>query len=197
MSTPATTFSAGPSASPTPGPAGKSPAPSPAPGPIGNTNQISSDAALALALMAEGPRADTPSDRLVRLLALPRLRCVELRPGKVVNLSRKTDHEAVLATTRGQVETIPCKRCKNSSGPFLLCITVAGDMNEACSNCHYGSMSRNCSLRPCTYLYIFFTYPLIYILIGYRYRRGRKPNNSSWKGPQRECKGHYGCYGGR
>ncbi|KAF8466879.1 hypothetical protein BDZ91DRAFT_724262 [Kalaharituber pfeilii] len=86
------------------------------------------------------------SARLQKLVAMPRLRGVQLRnEEKELSFRRITGHEAILASTRGQIAAKPCITCKNGGGPFKKCIIIEGEMNGACNNCHFAS--RICSFR--------------------------------------------------
>ncbi|KAF8448379.1 hypothetical protein BDZ91DRAFT_752071 [Kalaharituber pfeilii] len=81
------------------------------------------------------------SARLQKLVAMPRLRGVQLRNGKELSFRRMTSHEAILASTRGQIAAKPCIRCKKGAGPFEKCIIIEGEMNGGCNNCHFSSKS--------------------------------------------------------
>ena len=103
-----------------------------------------------LATQAEIPPAK-PSRTFTELLGMPRLRGIYSRPGKVLLWVRAINHEALLASTRGQLATTPCNSCKHGSGPVTQCIVVHPMLKGSCTNCHYNSQGARCSLRPSKY----------------------------------------------
>lgn len=57
------------------------------------------------------------------------------------------NHSAALAQRRGQMASIPCKRCLYLRGPFKGCVVRAGLFSGACCNCYYKNCGHNCSFR--------------------------------------------------
>ncbi|KAH8815123.1 hypothetical protein F5884DRAFT_851622 [Xylogone sp. PMI_703] len=55
--------------------------------------------------------------------------------------------EALLGFLVGQVNGQPCTHCANGSGVWTECVSVAGYLNGACTNCHYGSEGSRCSFH--------------------------------------------------
>lgn len=102
-------------------------------------------------IIAETPPAH-PSEIMMYLVAMPRLREVILRPSRVISLhdwnSRRQNREAGLAQTRGNITSEACDHCERGAGPFNQCVTVPDLLNGGCSNCHYMDRAYRCSLTP-------------------------------------------------
>ncbi len=79
------------------------------------------------------------------IAAMPVLRAVALRTGRSVNPNRPVNGEAIYAYMAGTIQTPACGHCVKNSGPFPLCVAVAGLLNGSCSNCHYNSEGSRCS----------------------------------------------------
>ena len=92
-----------------------------------------------------------------RIQALPKLRDVEVIDHKRINAifySRRTikaNREALLAYTRGDVVTIPCRACAVGTGVFKSCVRVTTtewvEFVGCCVNCRFGEQNRRCDFK--------------------------------------------------
>lgn len=104
---------------------------------VGNAN--------ALTTQAENPSCGR--QLVAELKLLPRLREVEIKPGKGFSLIRISNQVAALGYTRGQLAHRPCTYCEVRNGPFPQCVIVPGELKGTCTNCYYGNNSSACSFR--------------------------------------------------
>lgn len=87
-----------------------------------------------------------------RLLALPG-QAVAFFPGKVsapqVDSRRASYINALLIQSRGQVQRVPCTRCRNARGRpvFPECRRVPGAFGGACGNCKWPDLAASCSVQ--------------------------------------------------
>lgn len=81
------------------------------------------------------------------LAALPLVRNPELRPNRVLRLSCNANVESNLAQFTGQVNNPECSHCSRKNGVFSSCVSVTGQLNGSCANCHYNNEGIRCSLR--------------------------------------------------
>lgn len=88
-----------------------------------------------------------PTKYMCELITQPRVREVLLRPGKVLQMNRTTNQDAILGFTRGQKAKPACTSCKTGFGPCTECIVVPNMFKGSCTNCHYGSDGARCSFR--------------------------------------------------
>jgi hypothetical protein len=88
-----------------------------------------------------------PTRAMVALAAINPQRAPVLRPGRTVTTNRPTNLEAYYGQYTGQVNASGCTHCAGGSGPWTLCVSVAGHFRGSCANCHYGTEGAPCSLR--------------------------------------------------
>ena len=67
---------------------------------------------------------DKPTKYMTESIAKPRIRGVLLWHGKVLQFSRNTNKDAILAFTRGEVAESSCTSCESGAGSFTLCVMV-------------------------------------------------------------------------
>ena len=90
-----------------------------------------------------------PSKAQQRMIEMPRVRDVELRPGRQIKWSRVERREGVLGQTRGEIADPECYSCAiRQSGPFKSCVTVPGAFQGQCCNCRYLGTG-SCTFRQC------------------------------------------------
>ena len=88
-----------------------------------------------------------PSQAMSALSRLPAVRSPVLRPGRTINTGRPTNLEALLGQFTGQLNSPEYTHCAGRSGTWRACVSVPGFFGSSCTNCHYGSEGRRCSLR--------------------------------------------------
>lgn len=71
----------------------------------------------------------------------------ELREGRTVGIDKRQKREAYMAFLAGQENDPPCAKCSNGFGLWKKCISVAGLLDGACANCHYGYREESCCFR--------------------------------------------------
>ena len=97
-------------------------------------------------------RAEQPyqrcGDEYRTLILMPRLREIDLRPGRKIYQGAKCRNDAALGQTRGNIAGSPCDGClRGRKGPFASCVVVPGMFEGGCCNCHYSVRRRKCSFR--------------------------------------------------
>jgi hypothetical protein len=66
---------------------------------------------------------------MVALSSLPPVRAATGRPGRTVNRARSANIEAELAQIVGTINATLCSYCVSGSGPWALCVSVAGRLS--------------------------------------------------------------------
>lgn len=97
-------------------------------------------------------QANTYKDvTFTKLLALPRLRELQLRPNWPYNFSFKNKSNicAALIQTKGELlqGEERCAKCKAGRGIFPQCVILEGISKGACGCCSYSNGSSSCSFR--------------------------------------------------
>ena len=110
-------------------------------------SNLDSRPANQITLLAE-QLAPNASHTLQALYALPRIRSIDTRPNRTLDLSRAVNQEAALCQTRGQIAINPCACCAKKAGIFTECIVVPGRLNGTCGNCHHQGRDSRCSFTP-------------------------------------------------
>ncbi|KAI9897211.1 hypothetical protein N3K66_008233 [Trichothecium roseum] len=80
----------------------------------------------------------------------PAARALVLRAAQLpeqMNLSRKSNSEAVFLQVAGAEPPRPCESCVRNYGPFTTCVTFEGRMNGACCNCWYNACGKRCEFH--------------------------------------------------
>ena len=85
-----------------------------------------------------------PNKYMSELITQPRVRAVSLRPGKVLQMNRTTNQDAILVFTGGQKGEPACTSCKTGFGPCTECIVVPNMFKGSYTNYHYGSDGAGC-----------------------------------------------------
>ncbi|OAX78074.1 hypothetical protein ACJ72_07622 [Emergomyces africanus] len=87
------------------------------------------------------PLTSKPTGEILALLALPRVRTVDMREGQTLNLNRPGKQEAVLFTVvGGRSSQKPCESCARGEGSFTACVGLPGHCREACACYYYSGM---------------------------------------------------------
>ena len=76
---------------------------------------------------------ERPTGAMWELVALPRLREPETRPGRQTRLHRDANIEAVLAQSTGQMNDPECAHCAQGSGVWASCVSVPGSLLGSCA----------------------------------------------------------------
>ena len=93
------------------------------------------------------PLPAQPTRAMVALFRMPTQRAPAPRQGRMVTTARASNLEAYYGQYTGKVNVPECTHCAGGSGPWTLCVSVAGHFRGSCANCHYGSEGARCSLR--------------------------------------------------
>lgn len=73
------------------------------------------------------------------------------RPEQQLNLTRRSNVEALFAHIAGEEIRPPCANCRKGHGPWTLCVVVDGQMCGSCANCWFNASGARCSFHG-TYL---------------------------------------------
>jgi hypothetical protein len=91
----------------------------------------------------------TSTPRNQEFARMRQLRQAVLRDGKWVKEDRPEHVYSRLAHVVGREERQPCSNCDRGAGPFAACVTMAGEFENACTNCVYRGMQVTCTFRLC------------------------------------------------
>jgi len=83
-----------------------------------------------------------------RLARVPGLRpAQQRRPDQLLNLSRRSNVEALFAYIAGEEVPSSCKNCHRGHGPWTACVVVGGQMCGSCANCWFNASGARCSFH--------------------------------------------------
>ncbi len=83
-----------------------------------------------------------------RLARQPALRHAhQRRPEQQLNLSRRSNVEALFAHVAGDELATSCKNCRKGHGPWTACVVVDGQMCGSCANCWFNASGARCSFH--------------------------------------------------
>jgi hypothetical protein len=69
------------------------------------------------------------------------------RPEQALNLTRRSNVEALFAHIAGEEVTSSCKNCHKGHGPWTACVVVDGQMCGSCANCWFNASGARCSFH--------------------------------------------------
>ena len=64
--------------------------------------------------------------------------------------NRAVNVEAGLVQCCGVRREVSCRSCQKGNGPFVGCITISGQLDGSCANCHYHGLGFRCNFRKGT-----------------------------------------------
>jgi len=83
-----------------------------------------------------------------RLAREPGLRhAQQRRPDQNLNLSRRSNVEALFAHIAGSASRVNCKNCHKGHGPWTSCVVIDGQMCGSCANCWFNASGARCSFH--------------------------------------------------
>lgn len=83
-----------------------------------------------------------------RLAREPGLRhAQQRRPDQNLNLSRRSNVEALFAHIAGSASRVNCKNCHKGHGPWTSCVIIDGQMCGSCANCWFNASGARCSFH--------------------------------------------------
>jgi hypothetical protein len=90
-----------------------------------------------------GAMAFHTTNQMKSLLHLPIKWKIDVKWAITVNWQQNA--QAIQAFMRGDAANPACISCSKGSGPFPICVTVAGCLCGMCASCHYGGEGSRCS----------------------------------------------------
>ena len=86
-----------------------------------------------------------PTKKVNALLQKPIRRKGILKRRFIAN--KAANIEAGLVQCRGIKHSISCSSCQKGNGPFVGCVTIPGQLDGSCANCHYHRLGSRCNFR--------------------------------------------------
>lgn len=120
--------------------------PQPSPYPVLGPRQYPSAAELAYSKYGDAVKIDSALCKKVAGEQAKRSP-TQRRPDQKLNIDRRSNLEALLAHTTGDVADRPCKNCYKGHGPWTECVVYDGQMCGSCTNCWYNASGSRCTFH--------------------------------------------------